>query len=103
MLVSPITWTHHRWWLLVPLVIVWSGRRDEVSGRGAGLWWQILGLLVVLLGPVERGLPDPIGWVLRENAVLLGLAVLATAAVTGVHLRRSWQGARRLPSVHRAG
>lgn len=60
-LVSPISWTHHRWWLIVPLLLPTVWPSSNALRR--------LLLLAALAGPVAW-------WPLRETGVM-------TAAATG--------------------
>lgn len=61
-LVSPISWTHHRFWLLVPLLLpVWRGRSRAVL--------RSVLLLVAFVGPMEW-------WPLREAGVLAAVTTV---------------------------
>lgn len=78
-LVSPISWTHHQFWLVLAVLLPVSRR------RGIGRCWQLLVILVMSLPVislhVSSSLPvELLGWILSNTRLLLAVSCLVLGA-----------------------
>jgi alpha-1,2-mannosyltransferase len=77
LLASPISWTHHWVWALVPAVAMWRATR---GGRALAAAYLVLSATAGIYLPQRLGAPD-LGWSAWEQVVGNGYALWALAAL----------------------
>jgi alpha-1,2-mannosyltransferase len=83
LLASPISWTHHWVWALVPAVAMW---RTSRGGRVLAATFLVLTVTALVYLPQGRGTPD-LGWSAWEQVVGNGYALWALAGLGWCVLR----------------
>lgn len=77
LLASPISWTHHWVWALVPAVAMWRASR---GGRALAATFLVLSVTALIYLPQHRGTPD-LDWSAWEQVVGNGYALWALVAL----------------------
>ncbi len=83
LLASPVSWTHHWVWALVPLVAMW---RTSRGGRVLAGTFVVLAVTALTYLPNRLGTPD-LGWSAWEQVVGNGYALWAVAGLGWLALR----------------
>jgi len=77
LLASPISWTHHWVWALVPAVALWRASR---GGRVLAATFLVLSVTALIYLPQHRGTPD-LDWSAWEQVVGNGYALWALVSL----------------------
>ncbi len=93
LLASPVSWTHHWVWALVPLVAMWRAGR---GGRVLAGTFLVLAVTAITYLPNRRGTPD-LGWAAWEQVVGNGYALWAVVGLGWLALRSRTGGGTAEP------